>query len=110
MIIFDRLLIGGIRFVLDKLANIAETELNDSSKLRERLLDAQMRFELGELSQEELTAVEGAVLGRLRALEEDRRAQSGGGGGMTDLSSPDTKVTGIEVSFGGDDEDERLRR
>lgn len=106
MFIFDRLLVGGIRFVLDKLANVADAELNDSEKLRERLLDAQMRFELGELSQDELADIEGAVLARLRELEEERRAQSGGGG-LADLSSPDTKVTGIEVSFGGDDDDDR---
>lgn len=107
MFIFDRLLVGGIRFVLDKLGNIADAELNDSEKLRERLLDAQMRFELGELSQDELSAIEGAVLQRLREIEEERRAQSGGGGGIADLSSPDTTVTGIEISFGGDDEDPR---
>ena len=52
MLIVDCLLIGGIRFVLDKVAAAVETEMNDDSVLREQLLAAQMRVELGEMTQE----------------------------------------------------------
>ena len=45
MIIIDRLLVGGIRFVLDKLVEAAEAETNDDSALREELLAAQMKLE-----------------------------------------------------------------
>ena len=38
MVIIDTLLIGGIRFVLDKVAAAVETELNDDTALREQLL------------------------------------------------------------------------
>ena len=43
MLIIDSLIISGVRFVLDKVAAAVETEINDDSVLRERLLDAQMR-------------------------------------------------------------------
>lgn len=104
MFIFDRLLVGGLRFVFDKLAQVADQELNDTDNLRERLLDAQLRHELGELDDEGLAAVEAEVLGRLRELEAARRAGQGGdvsGGPLP----PDAKITGVEVTFGGDDED-----
>ena len=47
MLIIDSLLISGIRFVLDKVAAAVDTELNDDTALREQLLAAQMRVELG---------------------------------------------------------------
>ena len=52
MLIIDSLLVCGIRFVLDKVAAAVETEMNDDTALRERLLAAQMQLELGEMSQD----------------------------------------------------------
>ena len=52
MLIIDSLIVSGVRFVLDKIVAAVDTELNDDTALRERLLDAQMRLELGELTQE----------------------------------------------------------
>ena len=46
MLIIDSLILSGVRFVLDKVAAAVDTELNDDSVLRERLLVAQMRLEL----------------------------------------------------------------
>ena len=57
MFILDSLLIGSIRFVLDKVIAAAETEMNDDSVLREQLLEAQMRLELGEISDEEFSVI-----------------------------------------------------
>ena len=64
MLIIDSLLIGGIRFVLDKVAAAVETEMNDDTALREQLLAAQMQLELGEMSQEEFDALEADILAR----------------------------------------------
>ncbi len=47
MLIIDSLIISGVRFVLDKVVAAVETEMNDDSVLRERLLAAQMQVELG---------------------------------------------------------------
>jgi hypothetical protein len=80
MIVLDRLLTGGIRFVLDKVAAAVDAEMNSSDTLREDLLAAQMRFELGEISEEELADVERVVLARLREIREE---QTGPGGAMS---------------------------
>ena len=68
MFFLDSLLIDGLRFVLDKLVAVAEAELQDDTVLRERLLNAQMRLELGELSNEEFVEIERDVFDRLREL------------------------------------------
>ncbi len=96
MFILDSLLIGGLRFVLDKLAAAADTELNDDAALREQLLAAQMRAELGEISQAEFASLEAEILARLREIRARRQ-------GTEALSPTDYTVTGIEASFGGDE-------
>ena len=98
MLIIDSLLIGGIRFVLDKIATAVDTELNDDGKLREQLLAAQMRVELGEMSQEQFDAVEAEIIQRIREIKERQR-----GGESAVISPKDMKVTGIEATFEGDE-------
>lgn len=98
MLIIDSLIISGVRFVLDKVAAAVETEMNDDSVLRERLLDAQMRVELGEMSQEEFDEFEVEILARIREIKERQR-----GGESAVISPKDMKVTGIEASFEGDE-------
>jgi hypothetical protein len=98
MIILDTLLIGGLRFVLDKVAAAVDTELNDDSALREQLLAAQMRVELGEMSEAEFAAFEADVLVRLREFRERRQ-----GGAPATLTPGDYTVTGIEATFEGDE-------
>ena len=106
MFILDSLLIGGLRFVLDKVAAAVDTELNDDTALREQLLAAQMRLELGEIEQDEFDRLESDLLARLREIRERRQ-----GGEAATLSPKDYKVTGIEASFGGDEHDiSSLRR
>ena len=89
MFILDSLFIGGLRFVLDKVVAAAEAELQDDSVLREELLDAQMRLELGEISEAEFVEIERDVLARIREI---KGAQ---GGAIT--MSPSDKITGVDV-------------
>ena len=96
MFILDSLLIGGIRFVLDKVAAAADEELNDDTALREQLLNAQMQVELGEMSEEEFASLESTILERLRDIREQREGASRG--------RSEFKVTGVEATFGGDDQ------
>ena len=98
MLIIDSLIISGVRFVLDKVAAAVETELNDDSVLRERLLDAQMRVELGEMSQDEFDQFEADILVRIREIKERQR-----GGESAVISPRDMKVTGIEATFEGEE-------
>src|SRR5262245_6319105 len=105
MLVFDTLMVKGIRFCLDKLVQAVDQELNDASALREQLLAAQMRRELGEISEEELAEVETEIMGRLREIA----ARQGGGGpieigGAREEGEERLEVTGVEATFGGDDE------
>ena len=98
MFILDSVLIGGLRFVFDKIAAAVDTELNDDTALREQLLAAQMRVELGEMSQEEFAAFEADILARLREIRDRRQ-----GSGPAALSPSEYKITGIDARFEGDE-------
>jgi Gas vesicle protein G len=90
MFILDSLLIGSIRFVLDKVVAAAEAEMQDDSALREQLLEAQMRLELGEIDEEEFADVERGLLARIREI---KGAQQQGAMSM----SRDDAVSGVEI-------------
>jgi len=87
--ILDSLLIGGIRFVLEKVVAAAEAEAHDDTALREQLLEAQMKLELGDLSEAEFAAIERDILTQIREI---KRTQQGA---LT--VTPQDKITGVEV-------------
>jgi len=89
--ILDTLLIGSLRFVLDKVVAAAEAEMNDDTALRERLLEAQMRLELGEISDQEFSEIERDVLLRIREIK-GRQPQD-----AISMSPGDTTVTGVDI-------------
>ena len=89
MFILDSLLIGSLRFVLDKIVAAAEAEAADDSSLREQLLEAQMRVELGEISDEEFREIERDVLAAIREI---KRPQQG-----AISMSPGDKITGVDI-------------
>jgi hypothetical protein len=89
MFILDSLLIGSLRFVLDKIVAAAEAEAADDSSLREQLLEAQMRFELGELTDDEFAEIERDVLARIREIKGEQHGP---------LSmSPTDKIGSVEI-------------
>jgi Gas vesicle protein G len=96
--ILDTVLIGGLRFVFDKIAAAVDTELDDDAAFREQLLAAQMRVELGEMSEQEFAAFEAVILARLREIRDRRQ-----GGGAAALSPSEYKITGIDATFEGDE-------
>jgi len=87
--ILDSLLVGGIRFVLEKIVAAAEAEAEDDSALREQLLEAQMRLELGEISEKAFARIERDVLARIRELKGARA------GALT--VTPDDRISGVEI-------------
>ncbi len=95
MIILDTLLVGGIKFVLRKIVDAVEAQLNDDSVLHEELLAAQMRLELGEITQEEFAVVEADILARLREIRERQRGVTPEPGEM--------RITGIEATTFADE-------
>jgi len=94
MFLIDSLLFDGIKFVLDKLVQVVDAELNDDTALRERLLEAQMKLELGELSLEEFGQIEQNVFARLRELR-------GGHHAPLSMTSGDGSVS-VEASVAED--------
>ena len=92
MFILDSLLVGGLRFVFDKIAAAADAEMNDDTHLREELLEAQMRFDLGELSEKAFIKIERDVLARIRKIK-------GAKPGALTVASPDVKVVGVEADL-----------
>jgi hypothetical protein len=104
VIILDTLLVGGIKFVLRKIVDAVESQMNDDSVLHEELLAAQMRLELGEISPEEFAVVEADILARLREIRERQRGITPEPGEM--------RITGIEATTFADepvDDDEEDR-
>ena len=89
MFILDSILVGSLRFVLDKIAAAVEAEAFDDSALREQLLEAQMRLELGEISEKQFLRIERDILARLRELKGDHAGLA---------VAPGTKVTGVEAT------------
>jgi Gas vesicle protein G len=106
VIILDTLLVGGIKFVLRKIVDAVEAQRNDDSVLHQELLAAQMRLELGEITQEEFSEVEADILARLREIRERQRGVTPEPGEM--------RITGIEATTFADeppdDEDGAPRR
>jgi hypothetical protein len=94
--ILDTLLIGSLRFVLDKVVAAAEAELQDDSVLRDQLLEAQMQLELGEITDQEFAEIEADVIARMREMK-------GGSQGAISMA-PEDRVTGVEIeSFKSED-------
>jgi hypothetical protein len=91
MFILDSLLVGGLRFVLDKIVAAAEAEMQDDSALREQLLEAQMRLELGEIGEDEFRGIERDVLERIREI----KSRQPGGGAV--IISPDDRIASVEI-------------
>ena len=89
MFILDSLLIGSLRFVLDKVVQAAEAEAQDDSALRDQLLEAQMRLELGEITEDEFVVIERDVIARMREI----KGQHQGPISM----SPEDKISGVEI-------------
>jgi hypothetical protein len=89
MFILDSLLIGSLRFVLDKVVQAAEAEAQDDSALRDQLLEAQMRLELGEITEDEFVAIESDVIAAIRKIK-------GGHQGPISMS-PQDKISGVEI-------------
>ena len=98
MIVLDTLLLGGIKFVLGKIAAAVDAELSDDTALKEELLEAQMRLEMGELSEEEFTRIEREILDAIRVVRERMR-------GAEDETG-ELRITGIEATTWSDESED----
>jgi hypothetical protein len=95
MFILDTLLIGSLRFVLDKVVQAAEAEMRDDSALRDQLLEAQMKLELGEITDEEFADIERDIIAAIREIKGRQQGPIS--------MSPDDKISGVDIeSFESD--------
>jgi hypothetical protein len=95
MFLLDSLLVNGISFVLDKVAAVADQELNDPDRQRERLLEAQMRLEAGEMTDEEFAAIEADVFARIREIKSRTQAQEV-------VVDEEHRIAGVEITVDDD--------
>src|SRR5262249_36795131 len=96
MFLLDDLLIGGLGFVLDKIATVVDEQMNDESTLHRTLMEAQMQLKLGEIDDLEFSRIKADVLERLRKLREAREEEA------ANLMDNNVRITGVEIS-GPDD-------
>ena len=89
MFILDTLLIGSLRFVLDKVVQAAEAEMQDDSALRDQLLEAQMRLELGEITDDEFAVIERDVIAAIREIKGKQQGPIS--------MSPQDKISGVDI-------------
>ena len=66
--------LAGFRFILSQVGEMAEHELYDEDRIREELLELQLRLDEGDISEEEYAEQEADVMARLRVAREYRQA------------------------------------
>jgi hypothetical protein len=95
MFLLDSLLINGISFVLDKVATIADAEVNDPERQRERLLEAQMKLETGEITEDEFAVIESDVFDRVREMKARTQPEHA-------IVDDEHRVAGVEITVDDD--------
>ena len=102
MFILDSLMISGIRWALETALTAAEAEMNDDSVLREQLLEAEMRREMGEISDEEFSRLETDLLARIREIRSRRGATGPLEMGVHPMETTGDSRFQVEASVSGD--------
>jgi len=69
--------IGGIKFVLHTLQQVAEEQYTDTAPGKRRLLELQLALESGEISEQEYVRQEADILRELREIENRKRRMAG---------------------------------
>jgi hypothetical protein len=69
--------IKGVIWIAEKVTEQAEKELYDEDAVRGKLMELELRYDLGEISEEEYLAAEEALLERLRVIRERQAAERG---------------------------------
>ena len=68
--------IEGVTWIAKKVAEQADKELYDEEKVRGQLMELELRYDLGEISEEEYLATEQILLERLRISRERQAAEN----------------------------------
>ena len=95
MFLLDSLLVNGIQFVLDKIATVADNELNDPQRQQERLLEAQLKLESGEIDDKTFAQIEADVFARIREIKARTQVQES-------IVDDEHRVAGVEITVDDD--------
>jgi hypothetical protein len=101
VILFDSMMMSGLRWVLSTVAEAALAELNDDTALRAALQEAGVRLELGEITEAEYLRVEGDVLARIAEIRASREGDAGPIAWTGPQDAPGEGL-GVEASVVGD--------
>lgn len=112
MLIIDSLIISGVKFVLTRLAEAVEAEMYDESSLREELLAAQMKLELGEITDSEFAQIEEQVLAGMREVRARQKAARGDPSSSSASAAEESPaqedrkftIESVDATFGYDEE------
>src|SRR5215212_9654448 len=104
MFLLDSLMISGIKWALETVVTAAEAEMNDDSALRDRLLEAEMQREMGEISDDEFVEIEADLLQAIREIKERRDGGAGAFafGGSQPMETGQDSHFEIEAEVSGD--------
>src|SRR5687768_10857042 len=103
MFLLDSLMVSGLKWVMNTVVTAAEAEMNDDTALREQLLEAEMRREMGEISDDEFEELESDLLARIREIKQRREGGSGPlSMGAQPIETSEDSTFQIEASVSGD--------
>lgn len=80
MLLIDDILglpFSGFGFVLRTLQRVAEEQYTDDAPIKEQLLELQLKLESGEITEDEYTQKEIAIIRQLREIENRKRELAG---------------------------------
>lgn len=70
--------VKGIVWIAEKIDEQVERELYDEGAVRGKLTELELRYDLGELTEEDYLAAEDTLLARLKVIRERQAAQRAG--------------------------------
>jgi hypothetical protein len=89
--------IGGVKFVFQQIADLADQELNDEGGVRDQLLLLHVQLEQGDIEEDEFAEREAELLARLREIRERKRAEADGVPPEADVDAPRRVI--VETPF-----------
>lgn len=103
MFLIDRMMVSGLHWILATVQKAAQAEMNDDTGLRQALMDASVRFEAGEIDEDEFAQVEEIILARLREIREMRTGgEAAGPIAWTSADDDEADETVVDAALSGD--------
>ena len=90
--------VAGIKWSLNKVAQVVDEELTDDSSIKQELMELQMKLELGDIDDDEYVRREADLMARLREVRAWRERLGKG------VSGGPVRVGGSRGEGEGDDE------